>query len=162
MSFKPMLAAVALLSTASSLAFADPHIMIHDAYALSAGKHAKAGAAFMTIMNHGDEEDRLLSVSSDAAKRVELHTHQDQGNGVMRMMEVEEGFVIPANGSHALARGADHVMFMGLNAPWEQGDALNVIFTFEKAGEKQVVIPVDLTRKDGEAGGEHSEHKHDH
>ena len=156
------LAAVAALSFASS-AFAESSIMIHDAYALSAGKVARAGAAFMTIMNHGEEEDRLISVSSDAAKRVELHTHMQVGDGVMKMMHVEEGFVIPAQGVHALERGADHVMFMGLNAPWEHGDVLTVTFTFEKAGEKTVEIPVDLERKGGMAHDQKDDdHKHDH
>ena len=89
------LAAVAAASFAVP-AIADTHITIHDPYARSAGKAAKAGAAFMTIMNHGDEADRLISVSSDAAARVELHTHMEIGDGVMMMMHVEEGFEVPA------------------------------------------------------------------
>jgi copper(I)-binding protein len=171
MSIKSLsLAAIAAVSCAVP-ALADTHIMIHDPYARSAGKAAKAGAAFMTIMNHGDEADRLVSVSSDVAARVELHTHQEIGDGVMKMIHVEEGFEIPAEGARMLDRGADHVMFMGLAQPWEQGDILTVTFTFEKAGEMIVEIPVDLDRKatmghghssHGETTGEGDHAHHDH
>ena len=150
------LAAVAAFSFVAP-AMADTHIMIHDPYARSAGKAAKAGAAFMTIMNHGDEADRLISVTSDAAARVELNTHMEIGDGVMKMMHVEEGFEVPAEGARMLDRGGDHVMFMGLTQPWEQGDVLTVTLTFEKSGEMVVEIPVDLERKGG-MGHEHMNH----
>jgi len=124
-------------------------ITVEDAYARSAGAKAKAGAAFMVIHNSGDADDRLIAASADLSKRVELHTHIDQGNGVMKMTEVEEGFPVPAGGMHALQRGGDHVMFMGLNGPWAQGDMLSVTLTFEKAGDITVEIPVDLERQPG-------------
>jgi copper(I)-binding protein len=53
---------------------------------------------------------------------------------------------VPAGGMHMLKRGADHVMFMGLNAPMQQGDIVNVTLVFEKAGRIDVEIPVDLQR----------------
>ena len=124
-------------------------ITIEDAYARAASPKAKAGAAFMILNNTGTEDDRLLSASSDIAARVELHTHKDMGDGVMKMMEVEEGFVIPGGGSHALRRGADHVMFMGLKQALNQGDSVTVTLTFEAAGEVVVEVPVDLERKAG-------------
>ncbi len=66
---------------------------------------AKSGAAFMSFDNSADADDRLIGVTSDAAQRVELHTHMDIGNGVMQMIEVEDGMVIPAGGvAHADAR----------------------------------------------------------
>jgi copper(I)-binding protein len=142
--FKTSLFALALTAVAAP-AFAE--ITISDAYARSSGMKAKAGAAFFMIENSGDEDDRLVSAMSDAAKRVELHTHIEGENGVMRMVEVEEGFAVSAGGAHALARGGDHVMFMGLTAPFEQGNMLSVTLVFEKAGEMVVEIPVDLERK---------------
>ena len=120
-------------------------LMIHDAYARSG---AKTGAAFFHIMNHTDEDDRLIAAASDVAKRVELHTHIEDANGVMRMRELEAGITVPAGGMHMLKRGGDHVMFMGLEAPLEQGSTIDVTLTFEKAGEIVVEIPVDNERKD--------------
>ena len=140
-----------LLAGFSVLAFAMPafaEITIDDAYARSSGMSAKAGAAFFVIHNSGAEDDQLINATSDVSKLVELHTHKDMGDGVMKMMHVPEGFTIPAGGEHALARGGDHVMFMGINEGFEQGDILTVTLTFEKAGDITVDIPVDLERKD--------------
>lgn len=143
---------------ALSLALCGPalaEITIADAYARSAMPGARTGAAFMLIENSGDEDDRLIGVASDAAAKVELHTHKAEQGGIMKMMHVEEGFAIPASGTHALARGGDHVMFMGLTAPFESGNTVHVTLTFEKAGEIDVDIPVDLDRKPEEGAGAH-------
>ena len=113
-----------LLAATAAVAFALPAfaggIEILDAYARSSGAMAQSGAAFMTIRNSGDTDDRLIAVASDAAARVELHTHLEDENGVMRMREVDGGFAIPAGGDHILQRGGDHIMFMGLTGPFHQ------------------------------------------
>jgi len=101
----------------------------------------------MQIMNHSSEDDRLIGAASSIAKKVELHTHKDMGDGVMKMVHVEEGFAIPAGGMHGLMRGGDHVMFMGLTQDMIQGESVEVTLTFEKAGDIVVQIPVDLERK---------------
>ncbi len=102
----------------------------------------------MMIHNSGDEADRLIAVSSDAAARTELHTHLQGENGVMRMVHVEEGFELPANGEIAMVRGGKHVMLMGLTGPMEQGETVTITLTFEKAGDVVVDVPVDLERQD--------------
>ena len=128
-------------------AFADSKIMVNDAYARASGMMATAGAAFMQIENHGDEDDQLIDARSDIAKKVELHTHKIDDQGVAKMLHVPEGFTIPAGGMHALARGGDHVMFMGLNDKMEDGKMVTVTLVFEKAGEVTIEVPVDLQRK---------------
>ena len=143
MSGKILAAATAALFAAVP-ALAD--IIIEDAYARSASPVAKAGAAFMVIRNDGDQPDRLIGAISDAAARVELHTHIDASDGVMQMREVEGGFSIPADGAHSLKRGGDHVMFMGLKDSWAQGDRIPVTLTFENAGDITLEIEVDLER----------------
>ena len=100
MSLKTLLAATAALSLAAP-AFAD--IEIKDAYARAAMPNAKAGAAFMQIVNTGAEDDRLVAASSGIAKKTELHTHVGDANGVMKMVHVEEGFPIPAGSTLKLA-----------------------------------------------------------
>lgn len=140
-----------LIAGAVALASALPafaEIAIKDAYARSASPMAKSGAAFMMITNDGGSADRLVAVSSDAAARTELHTHLAEKNGVMRMVHVEEGFELPADGMIAMQRGGKHVMLMGLNAPMEQGATVTVTLTFEKAGDVVVEVPVDLERQD--------------
>ena len=147
------------LATCPALAMDDAKtgaIMVMDPYARVSSPVAKSGAAFMQIMNNAAEDDRLVSATSPAAARVELHTHIDDGNGVMLMREVEGGMAIPAGETHTLARGGDHVMFMGLTKSWAQGDSVPVTLVFENAGEIMLEIPVDLERKP--AHGDHHGH----
>ncbi|MEP3295679.1 MAG: copper chaperone PCu(A)C [Pseudoruegeria sp.] len=156
MSFSKSLGVTLAAVLISTAAFADDAaIMVQDSYARAASPVAKAGAAFMVIMNHSDTDDRLVDVRSDASARVELHTHKDMGEGVMKMMHVEEGFAIPAGEALALERGGNHVMFMGLNGPFEQDAMLDVTLVFENAGEVAIQIPVDNARK-----AEHGDMKH--
>lgn len=102
----------------------------------------------MVVQNAGGSMDRLIDVSSDIAAKTELHTHSEDENGVMRMLHVEEGFDLPADGQIIMQRGGKHVMFMGLNAPFEQGDTVSVTLTFREAGDIEIEIPVDLDRQD--------------
>ena len=106
-----------------------------------------SGAAFMMIENMSGADDHLIDVRSDAAERTELHTHKEDANGVMRMLHVEEGFLVPAGETLPMARGGHHVMFLGLKKPMVQGEMIPVTLVFEKAGEVVVEVPVDLQRK---------------
>lgn len=140
-----------LLTGAAALFFAAPafaEIAVQDAYARSASPTAKTGAAFMMIHNDGGDADRLVSASSDAAVRVELHTHEEDANGVMKMIHVEEGFELPADGDIMMKRGGKHVMLMGLTDSLEHGETISITLTFETAGDVVVEVPVDLERQD--------------
>lgn len=152
---------VAVATLLAVPAFAHDGVMIADPYARSMGGVGASGAVFFTIMNHSAEDDRLIDARSDAAQKVELHTHKDDGNGVMQMLHVPEGFVIPAGGEHALARGGDHVMLMGLTEALADGDMVSVTLVFEKAGEVVIEAPVDNARK-GPMAMDHSGHEMQH
>lgn len=160
---KSLLAATAVFFALP--AFADG-IEINDAYARVSTAMSKSGAAFMVIANSSGADDRLVSAASDVADRVELHTHKAGADGVMQMVEVPEGFAVPAGGQHVLQRGGDHVMFMGLHRSLAQGDVVTVTLTFEKAGDVVLDIPVDLTRAEApmqmEQGGHGEMHAPSH
>lgn len=137
--------AAAALTALPTLTAAD--IVVNDPYARVSRPNAPTGAAFMMIENTGDTADRLIAASSDVAKRVELHTHIDQGNGVMKMIHIEGGIPLPAGSVHMMQRGGDHVMFMGLTENLVQGGEVSVTLTFEQAGDIVVMIPVDNERQ---------------
>jgi copper(I)-binding protein len=98
----------------------------------------------MTITNSGETDDRLVMAISDAAARVELHTHIDARDGVMQMREVEGGFPLPAGGAAVLERGGDHIMFMGIGAPWEDGGTVAVTLVFESGAEIALDLPIRI------------------
>ena len=135
-------------------------ILVDDAFARVSRPDAPAGAAFMVIHNMGDEDDRLVDVKSPVAQMVQLHTHKETADGIMKMMHVKEGFEVKAGTTHALARGGDHVMFMGINGPLNEGDDIPITLVFEKAGEIEMTITVDNERGQmGHGKMNHSGHK---
>ncbi|MBL3610514.1 copper chaperone PCu(A)C [Rhodovulum sulfidophilum] len=145
MSLKTTLYA-SLIALAPALPAIAGDIAVEGAYARASSAMAQSGAAFMTLVNTGAEDDRLIAAASDAAERVELHTHVSDANGVMRMIEVEDGFRVPAHGHHDLRRGGDHVMLLGLTRPLTEGDIVGLTLTFEKAGTVEVDAPVESVR----------------
>jgi periplasmic copper chaperone A len=153
-------ALAATLFLAPVPALADDGLTVREAHARAASAAARSGAAFMVIENHRDIDDRLIAARSDVAERVELHTHLQDSQGVMRMLEVKDGFLIPAGAEHALSRGGDHVMFLGLTRPLNDGDIVTVTLVFETSGELVVEIPVDNSRAD--MGGHGHSHGHGH
>ena len=158
----PLAAATALVTLP---ALACEGFEIHDGYARASHGMAQSGAAFMIIHNHGNEDCHITGARSDVAQRVELHTHIEDDQGVMRMVEIEEGFALPVEGEVVLARGGDHVMFLGLNRPLEQGDTVAVTFVFADGAEATVELPVDNERQAGAHGHSHDHangHSHDH
>ncbi|MBF9034057.1 copper chaperone PCu(A)C [Rhodobacterales bacterium HKCCE2091] len=143
-------AAAALFALVPAIASAE--MIVGDPYARSAGAMAQSGAAFMTIENRSDTDDRVTGVTSDAAVQVELHTHLEQ-DGVMRMVHVEEGFPIAAGETLVLERGGHHVMFLGLTEPFEQGGEVEITLSFEHADPVTVTIPVDNDRQPERGSG---------
>ena len=117
-----------------------------DAYARVSGAAAKSGAIFLVLSNAGTADDTLIAADTPVAERTELHTHLQDAQGVMRMVEVEDGFPVPAGGSHLLARGGDHVMLMGLTGPLKDGDSFPLTLTFEHAGNVTIDVVVDSAR----------------
>lgn len=157
MSLKSLAAAAALSLLALPTFGGEAKIMVMDPYARASTPNSKSGAIFLELMNQG-AADRLIGARTSAAKRTELHTHEEDANGVMKMVHIEEGFEVPAGETVMLKRGGKHVMLMGLTGPLEQGATVPLTLIFENAGEVEVEVPVDLKRKPAHGG--HSGHNH--
>ena len=89
----------------------DGGVSVSDAWV----KAADGGmtGVFGTVVNDTGEDVLLVSGSSPAAARVELHTTATGDGGSLVMPPVEDGFEVPAHGTHALEPGADVVAPMG-------------------------------------------------
>jgi copper(I)-binding protein len=149
MSLKPLFIAGAFALLPS---FALAQMQVEDPYARAASAMAVSGAAFMAVTNPTDQDDRIIAARSDVAERVELHTHIMTDDGVMRMVEVEEGIPLPAGETVLLQRGGLHVMFLGLRQPLLQDEEIEVTLEFETAAPLTVTIPVDLNRMPEQQG----------
>lgn len=159
MSYRTRFLVAAAVALCAVPALAD-NVMVMDAYARAASPNAKSGAAFMTLHNTGEVDDRLIAVRTDAAKRVALHTHTETGDGILQMHEIEGGIELPAGGVHHMVRGADHVMLMGLTGSLTQGAEIEVTLIFEQAGAVTVTIPIDNERAPKKATHDHGAKDH--
>lgn len=155
-------AAAAALTLASLSAFAHEYkagdlTLIHP-WTRATPPRAQSGGGFVEIINNGSEADRLIAVSTDAAAKVEVH-QMAVNDGVMTMREVEGGVEIPAGGTVALQPGGLHIMFMGLNHPFEEGKRVPVVLTFEKAGDVAVELAVEKmgAKSSGDGHTDHDE-----
>jgi copper(I)-binding protein len=98
------------------------------------------GAIYFSIKNTGSAADRLVSVSTPVAGKVELHeTHLV--NGVMQMREVTS-VECPAGATVKATPGGLHVMLLGLAAPLAAGTQINVSLQFRDAGVLMLKVPV--------------------
>ena len=115
------------------------------------------GAIFMTLTNQGTSADRLLSVTSSAAERVELHSHIEE-DGVMKMRQIN-AIELPAGATVLLGPGRFHAMLFGLKAALIAGQSIPLTLTFEKAGS---VSGEALIQGAGDTMPEHCDGGHDH
>ncbi len=158
-----VIALVAIFAANDSMAADMKHagIMVEQPWARATAGPAKAGAAYMTLVNHGQETDRLVGARSDLAKRTEIHTHL-MDNGVMKMRQVEGVEVEPGTPT-VFQPGGLHVMFMGLKAPFKEGQELPLTLVFEKAGDVPVTFKVRGVGAGAPMQGhDHDKHKHSH
>ena len=114
---------------------------------------------FGTLHNSGADEVTVVSATSPAAGRVELHEVVTTG-GAVAMRPKEGGFAIPAGGTHVLAPGADHIMLMDLTAPLTAGADVEVTLSFDDGSTLPITAQVrdfrgaaETYQPDAPAGG---------
>ncbi|QPC83093.1 copper chaperone PCu(A)C [Phototrophicus methaneseepsis] len=101
-------------------------------------------AAYMVIRNTGDGADRLLSISADFSESLEVHETQTVDD-VARMVLQEDGIEIPRNATVEFRQGELHVMIMQLSENLTEGQEVELLLTFENAGEIAVPATVSST-----------------
>ncbi len=101
---------------------------------------ARNGVAYLSISNRGAAPDKLVSISTAAAKRAHIHRTRMK-DGMVSMQPMDELILRP--GSSVLLRpGGMHVMLMGLAAALKQGGSFQMTLNFEKAGSLTVKVGI--------------------
>lgn len=111
---------------------------------------AKVGVGYFEIRNNGAQPDRLLSASSAAARRVEMHVTEHAAE-VAKMRQLRS-FEIPARERLALSPGGAHLMLVDIAQPLKKGERFSMTLRFERAGEMEVQFEVQ------EMGAKHPRH----
>ena len=124
---------------------------------------AKVAGGYFTVTNTGAASDRLVSATSPASGKVEVH-EMSMANGVMTMRPLEAGLVVEAGKSVTLAPGGFHMMLTDLKEPLKEGGLLPITLQFEKAGKVEVTLHIRGVGAQGPGGAEKAgeEKGHDH
>ena len=143
--YKFLVIAASCLVVASAVLAQTGQLEVSNAWARATPAKAENGVAYLTIRS--PTPDRLVSVSSPAAKKAELHRMEMAGM-VMKMRPLA-GLDIPAGEPITLRPSGEHIMLMGLNGPLREGQSFPLTLTFEKAGAREVSVAIE---KPGAAG----------
>ena len=131
-------------------------LRIAHPWARATPPRAGVAGAYMVIENTGNEADRLLGGTTDAAEKVQVHSMTMDG-GIMKMRQLKDGLTIPAGETVTLAPGGYHLMLINPVAPLKEGASVPATLTFEKAGAVKVELAVEGMGAEGPGatGGMH-------
>lgn len=128
-----------LLACVTTLPAAET-MQVEDAWAWETPPGVTTGAAYVTVINRGTADDRLIAARAPASERVELHTHEMEGD-VVGMRRVES-IALKAGDRTTLAPGKAHLMLIGLKQPLVAGKRFPLTLEFEKGGTMTVQVEV--------------------
>ncbi|MEM9762925.1 MAG: copper chaperone PCu(A)C [Pseudomonadota bacterium] len=101
----------------------------------------RPSAGYFELQNTGAVADRLISASSPAFGRVELH-QTSETDGVMRMVK-QDAVPISAGETLSFEPGGYHVMLFDAVEQLAEGDRFPLELVFENAGAVQVELAVE-------------------
>ena len=125
--------ALCLLATGAMAGNAQVQVQVRDAWTRAVPAVAPVAGGFVTVVNDGDVDDRLLRVESDIAQRIEIHQMRNDG-GVMRMRALPEGVVVPAHGKLELKPGGYHLMLIKPRRALVEDGHFEATLVFQRAG----------------------------
>ena len=120
----------------------------------------RPAAGYFELTNQG-ASDRFLSATSPAFGKVEIHTHI-MNNGVMQMRKLSH-LDVPAHETLHFKPHGLHLMMFDPARPLHQGDQIEVMLVFEKAGKVPLTLKIrqkQSAEPSEEPSVEPSEEKH--
>lgn len=119
-------------------------VTVHDAWAPPSLIGSEVGVAYLTL--DSADSDTLVSVDTPAAKSVEIHTHEKDGDIVrMRMLS---SLPLAKGVRVVLAPRGLHLMLYGLKAPLKEGKHFPLTLRFAKARPVSVTVIVSQQKLD--------------
>ena len=115
-------------------------IVISDDWIIAAPPNARVIAGYMTIKNKSSHTRKLIKVSGNHFKRIEIHRTEMHGD-VMRMVSEDE-LEIPAEGAVSLQPGNYHLMLIGPESVPKEGEKVKLILQFDNGETLHLNSPV--------------------
>jgi periplasmic copper chaperone A len=123
-------------------------LTLSEAFAKATLPNAPVAGGFLTIVNGGTGDDRLIAAESAISPVMQIHEMVMEGD-VMQMRELADGLLLPAGQTVKLEPGGYHIMFMDLTGPLIEGEKLPVTLSFEKAGKVEIVLEILAPNAEG-------------
>lgn len=101
------------------------------------------GAAYFTVTG-GSKADTLLSVSTSAALRTEMHESMKGDHGMMEMKPITD-IAIPANAKLAFEPGGKHIMLFSISPNVKAGEEVPLSLSFASGKKVDVSAKVVTT-----------------
>jgi len=136
-----LVAALLSIHSASAADYTFGDLVVAQPQSRATPPGTPVGVGYMTISNQGAMSDRLLGARTPVAGKVEIHQTVEE-DGMMKMIEQENGIEVPAGGEVALAPGGYHLMIMGLDEPLQEGTRVPMTLRFERAGDVDIELEV--------------------
>ena len=105
------------------------------------GSKGQTSAAYLSISNGTASKDSIVSISSNMARKAEIHESYKGENGIIGMRPAPEQ-VIPPGEDLYLQPGGLHIMLMELTRNLTVEDSVKLSIEFKNVGLKSITIPV--------------------
>ena len=115
-------------------------VQIADAVCRPTPVGRQATGCYLTLP--APQDDRLVSVASPVAGRIEIHESRMESN-MMMMRELKEGMPLPAGQKVELKPGGNHIMLLSVTEPLRTGDTVPLVVPFASAPPAEITATVD-------------------
>lgn len=132
-------AGIVFYTTATPSIAADT-LRIEKPWARASLALSRPAAAYLTIVNDGQQAVSLIGGESPLAERVEIHRITREGD-IMNMSPVQALEIMP-HAQAVFAPGGLHIMLLGLKKPLQKGQQLPLKLRFSDDRMIEVMAPI--------------------
>ncbi|HWZ49388.1 MAG TPA: copper chaperone PCu(A)C [Herbaspirillum sp.] len=125
-----------------SQSFTAGDVTIEHPWARATAKGSSTGVVYLTIINNGATNDKLISITSAVSQSAQVHENTVDAQGMTEMSPLDK-VDIPAHARVALKPTARHVMLLDLKNPLTYKSTFPLTLSFEKAGAIKVIVTVE-------------------
>ncbi len=119
-------------------------IEVTDSWAPSTPPNAPTAAIYLRVDNGTGDDDWLVDAELDRCTSIELHNTTIDEDRIMRMRLADPAALeIPSGGELLMEPAGLHVMCIGLDAPFREGETLELSLILESGIRLEATTPVE-------------------
>ncbi|MCL4243566.1 MAG: copper chaperone PCu(A)C [Candidatus Dadabacteria bacterium] len=116
-------------------------VYVKDVRIADVSQAGNSVAVYLIVTNPGEEDAKLVGVTSAIAGKAALHTTKTDASG-KKTMEVVDSITVPAGGRASLEPGGPHIMLEDIKIPLGEIDGIEIFLKFENARNAIITVPL--------------------